>query len=314
MTATFIRYMSPKILRAAASVLVVVTFTFMVLRVSGDPALQILGPDARAPDIETFRQQFGLDQPLYVQYVRYILAAISGDFGNSMLTGKPALQVVFDRVPLTLALMLPALALTMLIGIPVGAYAAMHRDNWIDRAVMTMTVLGFTVPSFVLGLLLILIFSVTIRLFPSGGSDGWASLVLPVMTLALGGAAIIARFTRSAMIEVLSQLYIIAASAKGVTWRQVVRHHGFPNAIIPVLTLFGMMLGGQVAGAVLVESVFGWPGIGQLLVVSVGNRDLAVVQVILLLVALTMTSANLMMDLLYGVFDPRLRETSSGSR
>ncbi|MEI9416857.1 ABC transporter permease [Mesorhizobium sp. Cs1299R1N1] len=313
MTATIIRFVGPKVLRAALSILVVVTLTFVVLRASGDPALQILGPSARAADLEAFRRHWDLDQPLSVQYWRYIQAAFHGDFGNSMLGGKPALDIVLERVPLTLALMIPSLILTMLIGIPVGAYAAMHRDSWVDRSVMMLTVLGFTVPSFVLGLLLILIFSVTLGLFPSGGADRAAGFVLPVLTLGIGGAAIIARFTRSAMIEVLSQLYVVAASAKGVTWRQVVRHHALPNAIIPVLTLFGLMLGGQVAGAVLVENVFGWPGIGQLLVVSVANRDLAVVQVILLLVTLTMTSANLLMDLLYGVVDPRLRASSAGS-
>ncbi|MGX5831988.1 ABC transporter permease [Mesorhizobium sp. 43Arga] len=306
-------YIGPKILRAALSIVVVVTLTFLVLRASGDPALQILGPSARAPDLEAFRQRWGLDQPLYVQYVRYLWAALHGDFGNSMLGGKPAIDLVLERMPLTLTLMLPALALNVLIGIPIGAYAAMHRDSWIDRSVMMLTVLGFTVPSFVLGLIFILIFSVTLGLFPSGGAHKWQSAVLPVLTLGVGGAAIIARFTRSAMIEVLSQLYVVAASAKGVTWRQVIHYHAFPNALIPVLTLLGLMLGGQVAGAVLVENVFGWPGIGQLLVVSVGNRDLAVVQVILFLVALTMTSANLMMDLLYGVIDPRLRTNRSAS-
>ncbi|KAA3442080.1 ABC transporter permease [Mesorhizobium sp. SARCC-RB16n] len=306
-------YIGPKILRAALSIVVVVTLTFLVLRASGDPALQILGPSARAPDLEAFRQRWGLDQPLYVQYVRYLWAALHGDFGNSMLGGKRAIELVLERMPLTLTLMLPALALNVLIGIPIGAYAAMHRDSWIDRSVMMLTVLGFTVPSFVLGLIFILIFSVTLGQFPSGGADKWQSAVLPVLTLGIGGAAVIARFTRSAMIEVLSQLYVVAASAKGVTWRQVIHYHAFPNALIPVLTLLGLMLGGQVAGAVLVENVFGWPGIGQLLVVSVGNRDLAVVQVILFLVALTMTSANLMMDLLYGVIDPRLRTNRSAS-
>ncbi|WEX91670.1 ABC transporter permease (plasmid) [Sinorhizobium garamanticum] len=310
---SFVYYIAPKILRAALSIVVVVTLTFVVLRASGDPALQILGPSARAPDLEAFRQRWGLDQPLYIQYVHYLWAALQGDFGNSMLGGRPAMQLVLERMPLTLALMLPALALNVLIGIPIGAYAAMHRDSWIDRCVMMLTVLGFTVPSFVLGLLFILIFSVTLGLFPSGGADKWQSFVLPVLTLGIGGAAVIARFTRSAMIEVLSQLYVVAASAKGVTWRQVIHYHALPNALIPILTLLGLMLGGQVAGAVLVEAVFGWPGIGQLLVISVGNRDLAVVQVILLLVALTMTSANLMMDLLYGVIDPRLRTNRSAS-
>jgi peptide/nickel transport system permease protein len=178
--------------------------------------------------------------------------------------------------------------------------------------VMLGAVAGFTVPSFVLGLVLVLVFAVGLGWLPSGGQTGPASLMLPVLTLGLGGAGILARFTRSAMLEVLGQPYIRAASAKGVPWRAVVRRHALPNAAIPTVTVVGFMVGSLLAGAVVVESVFSWPGIGRLLVVAVSNRDLAVVQCILLLVACTMTLSNLAVDLLYGMLDPRLRQGGAG--
>jgi peptide/nickel transport system permease protein len=172
---------------------------------------------------------------------------------------------------------------------------------------MTVATAGFTVPSFVLGLVLVLLFAVQLRWLPSGGQDGWTSAILPVITLALGGAAVLARFTRSAMLEVLGQPYIRTASARGVPWAGVVWRHALPNAAIPTVTIVGFMVGSLIAGAVVVESVFSWPGVGRLLVVAVSNRDLGVVQCILLLVAITMVGANLAVDLIYGVLDPRLR-------
>jgi peptide/nickel transport system permease protein len=179
--------------------------------------------------------------------------------------------------------------------------------------VMAGAVAGFTVPSFVLGLLLVLLFAVQLGWLPSGGSDSWSSVILPVVTLGLGGAGILARFTRSAMLEVLGQPYIRTASAKGVPWRAVVRGHALPNAAIPTVTIVGFLVGSLIAGSVVVESVFSWPGVGRLLVVAVANRDLAVVQCILLLVASTMVAANLIVDLLYGVLDPRLRNQAAGA-
>jgi peptide/nickel transport system permease protein len=172
---------------------------------------------------------------------------------------------------------------------------------------MIIAVAGFTVPSFVLGLLLVLVFAVQLGWLPSGGQESWRHGILPVITLGLGGAAVLARFTRSAMLEVLGQPYIRTASAKGVPWRAVVTGHALPNAAIPTVTIIGFMVGTLIAGAVVVESVFSWPGVGRLLVVAVANRDLAVVQCILLLVAITMVCANLIVDLLYGLLDPRLR-------
>ena len=170
-----------------------------------------------------------------------------------------------------------------------------------------LAILGFTIPSFVMGLLLVLIFSVTLGLLPSGGQDTWMHGILPTITMSIGGIGILARFSRSAMIEVLGQPYVRTASAKGVTWPDVVWRHALPNASVPIVTIVGFMVGSLIAGAVVVESIFSWPGIGRLLVVSVGNRDLAVVQCILLVIAVTMVVSNLIVDLLYGWLDPRLR-------
>jgi peptide/nickel transport system permease protein len=302
-----LRFVLIRFSRAALTVALVVTFAFVVLRMSGDPALIIMSVDAPPEAIAAFRKAWGLDDPIWLQYLRYFSAIGQGELGQSMRDGRPALQLVLERIPATLALTLPALALKLCIGIPAGIQAALHRDSLIDRIVMVTAVAGFTVPSFVLGLVLVLVFSVQLGWLPSGGQESWRHAILPVLTLGIGGAAVLARFTRSAMLEVLGQSYIRTASAKGVPWAAVVRGHALPNAAVPTVTIIGFMVGSLIAGAVVVESVFSWPGVGRLLVVAVSNRDLAVVQCILLLVAITMVSANLIVDLLYGVLDPRLR-------
>jgi peptide/nickel transport system permease protein len=302
-----LRFFLIRLGRAALTVALVVTFAFVVLRLSGDPALLIMSVDAPPEAIAAFRKAWGLDDPIWLQYLRYFSAIGQGELGQSMRDGRPAIQLVAERIPATLALTLPALALKLGIGIPAGIYAALHRDSLIDRVVMVTAVAGFTVPSFVLGLVLVLIFSVQLGWLPSGGQDSWRHAILPVLTLGIGGAAVLARFTRSAMLETLGQSYIRTASAKGVPWAAVVRGHALPNAAIPTVTIVGFMVGSLIAGAVVVESVFSWPGVGRLLVVAVSNRDLAVVQCILLLVAVTMVTSNLIVDLLYGVLDPRLR-------
>jgi peptide/nickel transport system permease protein len=302
-----LRFAGLRIARSALTILLVVTFAFVVLRLSGDPALLIMSPDAPPAAIAAFRQAWGLDLPIWVQYLRYFVAIAHGDLGQSMRDGRPALTMVAAAIPATLELTIPALLLKIGIGIPAGVFAALHRNSAIDRGVMALATAGFTVPSFVLGLVLVLLFAVQLRWLPSGGQDGWRSAILPIITLGVGGAAILARFTRSAMLEVLGQPYIRTASAKGVPWAAVVRRHALPNAAIPTVTVVGFMVGSLIAGAVVVESVFSWPGVGRLLVVAVANRDLAVVQCILLLVATTMVGANLVVDLLYGVLDPRMR-------
>jgi peptide/nickel transport system permease protein len=301
------RYFAIRIVRAMITIALVVTFAFVVLRLSGDPALIIMGPEAPPEVIAAFRKSWGLDDPIWMQYFDYFGAIAKGELGRSMRDGRPAIALVVERIPATLALTIPALLLKLAIGIPGGIFAALHRGSLIDRAVMIGAVAGFTVPSFVLGLVLVLIFAVQLGWLPSGGQETWRHAILPIVTLGIGGAAVLARFTRSAMLEVLGQPYIRTASAKGVSWRAVVLSHALPNAAIPTVTIIGFMVGTLIAGAVVVESVFSWPGVGRLLVVAVANRDLAVVQCILLLVAATMVTSNLIVDFLYGFLDPRLR-------
>jgi peptide/nickel transport system permease protein len=302
-----LRYLLLRLLRAAVTIAAVVTFAFVVLNLSGDPALTILSPEAPPEAVVAFRHAWGLDQPLWQQYARYFVNVLDGNLGNSLREARPATEIVWERLPATLALTIPAFLIKILVGIPTGIYAALNRNSLADRLTMALSVAGYTVPSFVLGLVLVLIFAVRLGWLPSGGFESPLHLVLPTVTLGLAGAAVIARFTRSAMIEVLGQPYIRAAQAKGLPWRCVVVSHALPNAAIPMITIIGLMIGSLVAGAVVVESVFSWPGIGRLLVGAVASRDLPVVQTILLLVAACMVSANFIVDLAYGWVDPRVR-------
>jgi peptide/nickel transport system permease protein len=303
-----LRYFAIRLFRAVITIAMVVTFAFVVLRMSGDPAILIMGPEVPPEALEAFRKSWGLDQPIWVQYINYFGAILRGDLGMSMRDNRPALDMVVERIPATLALTIPALALKLAIGVPAGVWAALHQGTGFDRAVMVTAVFGFAIPSFILALVLVLIFAVTLGWLPSGGQGGVEHMILPVITMGIGGAAALARFTRSAMLEVLGRPYIRTASAKGLPWASVVRGHALPNAAIPTVTLIGFLVGSLIAGAVVVESVFSWPGVGRMLVVAVGSRDLAVVQVILLLVAATMVTSNLIVDFLYGVLDPRLRQ------
>ena len=302
-----IRFVLVRLMRAVITLLAVVPFAFVVLRMSGDPAQVMLGPDVPQDAVDAFRKAWGLDQPIWIQYLAYIKSIFTGDFGVSMRDKASALHLVLERVPATLQLTLPALILKLMIGIPAGVYAALHRQSFADRGVITLAIIGFTVPSFVMGLVLVLIFSVLLGMLPSGGQDTWMHGILPTITMSIGGIGILARFSRSAMIEVLGQPYIRTASAKGLKWRDVIWSHALPNAAVPIVTIVGFMVGSLIAGAVVVESIFSWPGIGRLLIVSVSNRDLAVVQCILLIIAAAMVMSNLVVDLLYGWLDPRLR-------
>lgn len=300
-------FIASRVARAALTIVFVVTFAFVVLRLSGDPALLIMSVDAPPEAIEAFRKSWGLDRPIWEQYLAYTVNALSGDFGNSMRDGRPAIDLVLERVPMTLAITIPAFMIKLLVGIPAGIFAALHRNSLIDRMTMMVSVAGFTVPSFVLALLLVLVFAVQLGWLPSSGSESWMHAILPIITLGAAGAAVLARFTRSAMLEVLGQPYIRTASAKGVPWGRVISDHALPNAAIPTVTIVGFMVGSLIAGAVVVESVFAWPGVGRLLVAAVANRDLAVVQAILLAIAISMVAANLAVDIAYGWLDPRLR-------
>ena len=296
-----------KTLRAVLTLWIVVTLTFVVLRSSGDPALIILGVDATPEMISNFHHDWGLDRPLPVQYANYIVHMLQGDFGNSFLDGRPALTVVGERLPRTLQLSGLGFILMLVFGIPAGVIAALNRGRLVDRLVVAAAVVGHSVPAFFLPLLLILRLAVRWHMLPSGGANEAASIILPAVTIAAGGAGVITRFTRAAMLDALRQPFVQAMLARGVNWPRTVRAHVMPNAAIPIVTMIGFLLGALVAGAVITETVFAWPGVGRLIITSVGRRDLAVVQCIVLLVATTMVLANLTVDLLYVWLDPRMR-------
>lgn len=306
------RFVLQKLLGAVLTIWAIVTFVFVILRASGDPAAEILGFEVGPEALEAFRERWGLNRPIWEQYVIYFANLLRGEFGTSLVAGRDALQVVLDRMPKTLYLMGLTTVVTLAIGIPTGIYAALHRGRWLDRTTMAIGVMGFCLPSFVLGIFLMLLLSVTWNLLPTAGSDTWRHYIMPVTTMATADAAVFARFTRSAMLEVLNQPYMRTALAKGITWHKAVRRHALPNTAIPIVTIGGFFVGSMIAGGVVTENVFAWPGIGRLLVSSVANRDSPVVQLIVILIAVSMVTTNLVIDLLYGWLDPRIRRSGPG--
>jgi peptide/nickel transport system permease protein len=302
------RFVLVKLVRALVTLWLVVTVVFVLLRAAGDPVLVLLPEQTNLSVIDAYRERWGLDRPLSVQYAYYLASVLHGDLGRSLRDGREAVDIVLERLPKTLELGFCALTLALVLGIPAGAIAALNRGTLIDRILMLVSVLGYSLPTFFLGVLLILLFSLTLRWLPSSGTGTPLHLIMPAITLGTFIAATLARFTRSAVLDVLAQPYMRTAKAKGLArWQQVVRH-AFPNAAIPVVTLLGLIIGHLVAGAVIIETVFAWPGVGRLMVTSVSSRELAVVQTIVLLVAASMVIANLAVDLLYGWLDPRLRK------
>ena len=288
---------------------------FMLIHLSpGDPALILLGEDRTPQAIAQIHEQLGLDKPLYVQYFIWLNHIARGDWGRSVTTHEPVAQAITERLPATLELGIVALVWSLLVAIPLGTIAAVRRGSLTDQLATGITVAGVSIPNFFIGIVLIFVMSVTLRLFPFGGyvaltTDPWESLrhvLLPAIALGTAGAAINMRFTRSSMIEVLNHDYIRTARAKGASWRRVVFVHALKNALIPVVTIVGLQIGGIIEGAVVTETVFTWPGVGRLAVESIFNRDYTVIQGIVLLAAFSYMVANLLVDLVYGWLDPRI--------
>ena len=294
-----------KTLRAFATLLICMTLVFVVLRVSGDPATVLLPDDAPLEVQQEYRRQWGLDRPLPEQYLRYIAGLTEGRLGISFAEQRPAREVVLERLPNTLLLGGCAILFALAIGLPLGLLAALRHNTWLDRAAMGFAVLGFSLPSFFLAILLILLFSLKLRVLPSAGSDTWAHLVMPVAALGAGLMGKIARFARTSMLEVVAQPYIRAARAKGVFPLRVILVHALPNAAVPILMFLGIEIGLILTGAVVTETIFAWPGLGRVLVTAVGQRDLPVVQAAILLIALIMVLSNLMVDFIHAAIDPR---------
>lgn len=302
------RWLITRLLRAALTLLLLATFTFFALSISADPALQILGPEASPELIDAFRERWQLDQPLFQRYITYLLGILQLDFGASYRTGLPAIDLVLQRLPATLALMIPTGLASLMIGIPLGIFSAVKLGTTTDRMIMTASVIGFAIPNFLVGILLMYIFSVWLGWLDPSGITSWLSWIMPMVTMVSAEAGIFARFTRSAMAEVLEHPMHDTALSGGLSSRLTLFHHSIPNAMIPLLTLVGLFVGSLVGGAVITENVFAWPGIGRLLVESVASRDFAVVQIIVLLIGTTMVVTNLAVDLSYGLIDPRIRD------
>lgn len=297
-----------KLLRAAFSILFVFTGIFLLMRMAGDPALAILGPDDFPPAVlEGFRASYGLDNPLHAQFSTYVGNVLSGDFGSSFLDQRPALNIVMERLPATLALMGVSLVIALVLGVPAGVLAAIRRDRPVDVAFSGAAIVFQATPNFVLGIALLLVFSVWLRVLPAAGAETWAHLALPAITFGASNAAIYARFCRGALLDVLGQPYIAAARARGLSNRVVLWRHALPCAALPLLTVLGFSIGGMIAGSIIVETIFAWPGIGRLTANAVAFRDLAVIQVIAVFSMTAMVMTNLAVDMLYGVLDPRVR-------
>ncbi|HLE44528.1 MAG TPA: ABC transporter permease [Methylomirabilota bacterium] len=301
-------YLLRRLWQSAVTLAGVSILVFVILRViPGDPAKMLLPEGAPQSAVEELNRHLGLRRPIYVQYGLFLRSVVRGDFGQSFQYRSPALTVVLERLPATVQLTLAAMALTVLFGVSIGIVAAVRQGTGYDYAGTALAVLGQSLPSFWLGIMLILLFGVTLRWLPTSGFQGWRYLVLPSVTLAAFPTALVARLTRSSMLEILGREFIRTGRAKGLAERAVVLRHALKNATIPVLTVIGLQIGTLLGGAVITESVFAWPGMGKLVVDAVFFRDFPVVQTILILSATIFVVINLVVDLLYVVVDPRIR-------
>jgi peptide/nickel transport system permease protein len=302
-----LRYLIRRGLHSLVVLVGVSLLVFILMRLTGDPVFLLLPPDASQEQVDRLRENLGLDEPIPVQYGRFLVNALQGDFGTSYRTGQPAMEMVLDRVPATLALASVAAAITIIIAVPVGIVSAKYRHTWVDDVGRGIALLGQAVPSFWLGIMLILIFSVRLGWLPPFGTGSWKHLILPGITLGAYSAAIISRLLRSTLLEVLNADYIRTARAKGLSDQSVLYRHALQNAALPVVTMFGLQVGVLFGGAVITEFVFAYPGMGRLVLQAIGNRDFAVVQAFVLLVTVIIIAANVMVDLLYAVLDPRIK-------
>jgi peptide/nickel transport system permease protein len=301
------RYVVARLAQSVLVVLLSLSAVFGMVRLGGDPVLLFLPMDIQAKDVDAIRQQMGFNDPLLVQYARYMRGALHGDFGESLRYRRDALGLVLERLPATLLLAGSAILLTLVIAVPLGVVTAVRRDTLVDHLGTIATVLGQATPGFWLGLLLIYVFAVRLRWLPTGGSGTLAQLVMPSFVLAAFFAARVARLTRSATLDVLGEEYIKTARAKGLGEGRVVTKHTLRNSAIPIITLAGLEAGQLLGGAVIAETIFAWPGLGRLTVQALLNRDFPVVMAAVSFTSIVYTLMNLAVDLSYGWLDPRVR-------
>lgn len=302
------RYIVKRIIGVIPTLILVVTFVFLFVRmIPGDPARLVAGEQASLEDVEIIREELGLNESLPSQYVKYVTGLFKGDLGTSLRTKRPVTTEISNRYANTVRLTLLSLAWSSVVGIFLGVWSGKNRSKWQDYTGMTLAVSGISMPSFWIGFMLIIIFSVNLKWFPTTGAEGFSSLVLPAFTLGTGVAAVVARFTRSSMIEVLKEDYIRTARAKGLKEKTIIWRHAFRNSMISVVTVIGLQFGYLLGGSVVTESVFAFPGLGSLLIESVNYRDYPAIQSLILIFSLHFIVINLLVDILYAVLNPEIQ-------
>jgi peptide/nickel transport system permease protein len=304
-----IRYVFTRLSYMIPVVWLVVSVVFLLIHlVPGDPIQAMLGEGAAGADIQAARHAYGLDVPLPIQYVHYWQGVVHGDLGRSLRLNKPVSSLVAQAYPATLALALTALAIAILLSIPAGVHSATRRNRWDDRTLSFVSLLGLSFPNFALGPILILIFAIRLDWLPVSGAASWRAIILPAITMGASLAAILTRMVRTSMLEELGQDYIRTARAKGLSERRVVYAHALRNAMLPVVTVLGLQFGALLAGAIVTETIFAWPGLGRLTISAISNRDYALVQGCLLCIGLTYVAVNFLTDLVYSALNPRIRQ------
>lgn len=302
------RYLARRLFLTIPVLLGVATLVFSLIHlIPGDPAQAMLGEAASPQDVAELRARLGLDRPLVEQYGNFIRGLVRGDLGTSLRTSLPVTTMIVERLPATFELAAAAMAFAIAVALPLGIAAAVRRGTPVDHGAMTLALMGISIPNFWLGPLLAIIFAVELGWLPVSGRGTWAHLVLPAISLGAALAAILARMTRATLLEELREPYVQAARARGASRFRAVVRHAFRNSLIPVVTLIGLQFGAVLTGAVITETIFAWPGIGRLLIQSIGFRDYPLVQGCILLIAVTYVGMNLLTDLVYGVLDPRIR-------
>lgn len=315
-------YLLKRLIQMSLVLWVVSVIVFLMMSFTGDPVFMVVPIDATDAEIAQARRILGLDQSLLVQYWRFITSLLQGDFGNSYVFRQPAMTLILERLPATVEMVLVAMALALAVAIPLGVYAGANPDSRISRTIMAGSLLGISLPGFWVGMVLIFLFAVHWGVFPSSGrgdtaeifglrislltADGWHHIILPAVTLSLATMAILLRMTRAGMMEVGRQDFMKFARAKGATRRDVLYKHGLKNALIPVITIFGLQLGDLIAFATITETIFSWPGMGKLLIDSIYRADRPVIVVYLMLVALIFVVINFLVDIVYTLIDPRI--------
>ena len=304
-----LRYIATRLLYTIPVVWLVVSVVFLLIHlVPGDPIQQMLGEGATAADLEAVRHAYGLDVPVGRQYVNYWKGVLHGDLGKSLRYDLPVSKLIAQRYPWTLELTVASMLVALLISIPAGVRSARRRNRWDDRALSFLSLLGLSFPNFALGPILILFFAIYLGWLPVSGAGSVAHLVLPAITMGGSLAAILTRMVRTAMLEELNQDYIRTARAKGLSENTVVYKHALRNALVPVLTVVGLQFGALLAGAIVTETIFSWPGIGRLTITAINNRDYYVVQGCILMIGLTYVAVNFMTDFFYSLANPRIRQ------